>query len=120
MRNVQLRAEGFGEEERVVHGFRLADIRTGGLPITRVVLPLGFELIGAVGHDLAIFGVNTQRQLRLRDVIKGLHAHTVVGEGEIADRFAEEDLEADGAGGSHRKNVFGISLDNDAGHAEID
>ena len=64
--------------------------------------------------------MDAQGQLRLRDVIEGFDAHAVIGEGQIADGFAEKDLVADGAGSSHGQNVFGIGLDDHAGDAEID
>ncbi len=120
MEDVQLGPECFGEEKRVVHRFRLADIRAGSFPIARIVLAFGFELVGAVGHDLAVLGMNAQRQLRLRDVIERFHAHAVVGEGQVADRFTEEDFVADHAGGGHRKYIFGVGLHDDARNTEID
>ena len=70
-----------------------------------IVFTLGFKFVGTVGHDLAVLCVDSQRQLRLGDVIEGLHAHAIVGEGQVADGFSKEDLEADGAGRGHRQNV---------------
>ena len=54
------------------------------------------------------------------NVIEGFHAHAVVGEGEVADGFAEENFVADGAGGGHGKNILRIGLHDDAGDAEVD
>ena len=62
MENMQLGAEGFGEKERVVHRFRFADIRPGRFPVARFVFVFLLKLVGTVGHDLAIFGMNAQRQ----------------------------------------------------------
>jgi hypothetical protein len=42
MEHVQLGAEGFGEEDRVVHRLRFADVRPGGFPVARVILAFGF------------------------------------------------------------------------------
>ena len=120
MENMQLGAEGLGEEDRVMHRLRFADIGPGGFPVARFVLAFGFQLVGAVGHDLAVFRVDAQRQLRLRDVVESFDAHAVVGEGQVADGFAEENLVTDGAGGGHGQNIFGVGLHDDAGDAEVD
>src|SRR4029434_2431115 len=98
---------------------RFTDVRAGGFPVPRVVFALGLELVGAVGHDLAVLGVNAQGELRVRSVIETLHAHAVVGEGQVADGLAEEDLVADHAGGGDGENIFGVGLHDDAGDAEI-
>ena len=56
----------------------------------------------------------------MSDIVERLHAHAVVGERQIADRFSEEDFEADGVGRGHGQNIFRVGLHNDAGDAEID
>ena len=120
MENMQLGAEGFGEKERVVHRFGLADIRPGRFPVARFVFAFSFELVGAVGHDLTIFRMNAERQFRLRDIVESFHAHAVIGEGKITDGFAKKNLVTDGAGCSHWENIFGIRLHHDPGDTEVD
>src|SRR5262245_31897768 len=100
MKDVELGPVRLGKEKRMMYGLRFADIGARRFPMAGVILAFGFQLVGAIGHDLAIFCVDSQRQLGLSDEIEGLHTHPVVGERQVADSFAEKNLKPDSAGAS--------------------
>ena len=87
--------------------------------IDRVVLAFGLQLVGPVVLNLPVLGMDAQRDPDLVMLEKRPRAHAVVGERQVADRLAEENLVADGAGLRHRQDVVGVGLMHDAEDAEV-
>ena len=98
---------------------RLAQPRPRRLPIDRVVLALGLELVRPKVLDLPVLGVDAQGHSGLGDVGEHDLAHAVIRKRQVADRLPEENLVADGSGLGHRDDVVGVGLMHDTEHGKV-
>jgi hypothetical protein len=85
-----------------------------------IVAALLLKFPDQVLHDLVVLGVETDPEPRGGDLAQPIEHHPVVGRRDVADRLAEEALEADHAGVGHRLEGGDAVLDQQADDAEVD